>query len=325
MKNTHFINMKFDFNDINLVPRKCIVTSRSECDTSVKLGSFTFNLPIIPANMECVIDEEIADGLAKNGYFYIMHRFGNTDVFIKKMKDMDNYVSISVGVNQDSYELLERLHNQNLIPDFVTIDIAHGHSISTESMLKYLKSKFPDTFVIAGNISTPDAVVDLESWGADATKVGIGPGSACTTYPATGFGSRNCQASIIHECSRVAKKPIIADGGIKEPGDISKSLAMGASMVMIGGMLSGYSDSPGNMVEYNGKRYKEFWGSASAHQSNKTNRIEGKKLLIDYKDSTLLEGYQYLKECLQSSISYGGGKDLSCFNQVRWIGHTKNI
>lgn len=149
--------------------------------------------------------------------------------------------------------------------------------------------------------------------------------SACTTYPATGFGSRNCQASIIYECSKVAKKPIIADGGIREPGDISKSLVMGATMVMIGGMLSGYTDSPGNIVEYNGKRYKEFWGSASKHQSNKTNRIEGKKLLIDYKDSTLLEGYEYLKECLQSSISYGGGKDLSCFDQVKWIGHTKNI
>ena len=323
MKNTHFINMKFDFNDINLVPRKCIVTSRSECDTSLEFGKYRFNMPIIPANMECVIDDDIASILASNGYFYIMHRFGNTDGFVKKMKDLGLFVSISIGVNQDSYDLLESLYSQNLIPDYITIDIAHGHSILTEKMMIYLKSKFPNTFIIAGNISTTEAVIDLESWGADATKVGIGPGSACTTYPATGFGSRNCQASIIHECAKVAKKPIIADGGIKEPGDISKSLVMGATMVMIGGMLSGYSDSPGNVIEYNGKKYKEFWGSASAHQSNKANRIEGKKILIDYRDKTMIEGYQYLKECLQSSISYGGGKDLSCFSQVRWIGHVK--
>lgn len=148
--------------------------------------------------------------------------------------------------------------------------------------------------------------------------------SACTTYPTTGFGSRNCQASIIHECSTVAKKPVIADGGIKDPGDISKSLVMGASMVMVGGMLSGYSDSPGSVVYYNDKKYKEFWGSASQFQSNKSNRIEGKKVLVDYKEVSLLDEYQYLKECLQSSISYGGGKDLSCFTSVKFIGHAKN-
>ena len=149
--------------------------------------------------------------------------------------------------------------------------------------------------------------------------------SACTTYPTTGFGSRNCQASIIHECSLSAKKPIIADGGIKEPGEISKSLAMGASMTMIGGMLSGYTDSPGDIIEYNNKKYKEFWGSASQFQSSKSNRIEGKKILTDYKDVSLLEEYEYLKECLQSSISYGGGKDLNCFSNIKFIRHTKNI
>ena len=168
--------MKFDFSDINLVPKKCIVSSRSQCDTSLQFGKYKFNIPIVPSNMECVIDYDIAQTLSTNGYFYIMHRFGDTYEFIKKMKILNLPISISIGVNKDSYELLENLYNQNLIPDYITIDIAHGHSISTESMLKYLKSRFPDTFVIAGNISTPDAVVDLERWGADATKVGIGPG-----------------------------------------------------------------------------------------------------------------------------------------------------
>ena len=174
---------KFDFEDINLVPKKCVVDSRSECDTSVSLGKFKFKLPVVPANMECVIDEHIATNLASNGYFYIMHRFGLNPIdFIKKMKSKKLISSISLGVNQDSYETIDEivLANQvsgsNYTPDFVTIDIAHGHSIKMEKMLKYIKEKLPNTFVIAGNVSTSTAVMELENWGADAVKVGIGPG-----------------------------------------------------------------------------------------------------------------------------------------------------
>jgi len=143
--------------------------------------------------------------------------------------------------------------------------------------------------------------------------------SACTTYPSTGFGSRNCQASTIYHCGTVANVPIIADGGIKNPGDIAKSLALGATMVMTGGLMSGYNDSPGHVVEVNGKKYKEFWGSASSFQSGKKNRIEGKKNYIPFKNKTILDEMTYLTECLQSSISYGGGNDLESLNKVKWI------
>lgn len=177
------MKQKFDFEDINLVPEKCVVDSRSECDTSVSLGNFKFKLPVVPANMECVIDESIATTLASNGYFYIMHRFGINPIdFIKKMKSQNLVSSISLGVNQDSYETIDEIVLANQVsgsdytPDFVTIDIAHGHSIKMERMLKYIKEKLPSTFVIAGNISSGDAVRDLEEWGADAIKVGIGPG-----------------------------------------------------------------------------------------------------------------------------------------------------
>ena len=119
---------------------------------------------------------------------------------------------------------------------------------------------------VAGNVSTPDAVRDLESWGADSVKVGIGPGSACTTFSTTGFGSRGMQAAAVMDCASVARVPIIADGGIKVPGDIAKSIVLGADMVMIGGMLSGFIDSPGGVVVHDGRRYKDFWGSASAYQ-----------------------------------------------------------
>ena len=314
--------MKFDFDDINLVPKKCIVSYRSECDTTVKLGKYTFDLPIVPANMECVIDTNLAENLSFNNYFYILHRFLSDDQilnFIEKMNKLGLVSSISLGVNDDSYLLIDKILNKGLLVDFITIDIAHGHAIKMEKMIKHIKQNSPNTFVIAGNIATTEAVLDLESWGADAVKVGIGPGSACTTYPTTGFGSRNCQASTIYACSLAASTPIIADGGIRNPGDIAKSLTLGATFVMVGGMVSGYEDSPGHIVEIDGKKFKEFWGSASSYQSGKSNRIEGKKTLVDFKNQSIFDGLKYIEECLQSSISYAGGNSLEAFNNIKWI------
>lgn len=158
-------------------------------------------------------------------------------------------------------------------------------------------------------------IEDDESYNIDGVIV---HNSACTTYPTTGFGSRGIQASVVHDCSLVTKKPIIADGGIKSPADISKSIVLGASMCMVGGMLSSFTDSPGKIVEKDGIYYKEFYGSASASQSNKTKRIEGTTKLNKMKDSTLNEYMEYISECLQSAISYGGGTKLDDLYSVKW-------
>jgi GMP reductase len=313
------MNEYFDFDDINLIPKMCIVDSRSECNTGVKLGRFTFNIPVVPANMESVINEDLCIKLASNGYFYIMHRFGVDNVaFVEKMKKLGLYSSISIGVNGDSFPTLEKLLEKKLIPDFITVDIAHGHAIKMRGMLKYLKTYFKDTFIIAGNVSTAEGIMDLEKWGADAVKIGISPGSACTTAPSTGFGSRGSQAYTVNLCAKNSTVPIIADGGIKVPADIAKSMVLGATMCMVGGMLSSHSDSPGRTIEQNGIRYKEFYGSASAKQSNKKNRIEGTVKLNPLKDTTLIEYLEYLGECLQSSISYGGGNQLEDLRLVDW-------
>jgi len=314
-------SLKFDFQDINLIPRKCIVNSRSECDTSTNFGKFTFKLPVVPANMECVMNDEIAKKLAAAGYFYIHHRF-NVDAvaFGKYMKSAGLPISISLGVNDADYETLKIMASADVFPDFVTIDIAHGHSIKMEKILRWIKSEYTvPPFIIAGNVSTAEASRDLETWGADAIKVGIGPGSACTTYVATGFGSRGCQAQVVKLCAQAVNKAlIIADGGIKEPGDIAKALVMGADMVMIGGMFSALTDSPGNVVTgTDGRLYKEFWGSASAFQTGKKNRIEGTKKLLLMKNHGILDEMAYITECLQSAISYGGGKNLYCFSDVQ--------
>jgi len=290
-----------------------------------QLGNFIFQLPVIPANMECVMNDEIALKLADAGFFYIHHRFNVNELdFSRKMKQVGLPVSISLGVNDDSYTVLDNLAKENLMPDFITIDIAHGHSIKMEKIIKYIKSTFPvGPYIIAGNVSTPEAVRDLEAWGANAIKVGIGPGSACTTYVATGFGSRGCQASVIRDCASAKLKlatKIIADGGIKEPGDIAKALVLGADMVMIGGLFSALTDSPGNTVTgVDGRLYKEFWGSASVFQSSKKNRIEGTKKLMLMKTHGILDEMTYIRECLQSAISYGGGSNINCFKDVGYF------
>lgn len=315
----------FDFENVNLIPKKCIVDSRSQCDTSISIGNFIFKNPVIPANMECVMNQEIAEKLALHNYFYIMHRF-EIDVveFIRNMKKKGLYSSISIGVNKDSYEIINTLCKENLIPEFITIDIAHGHSVKMEKILKHIRSisEFNDTFVIAGNVSTCDAVRDLEAWGANGIKLGIGPGRPCTTYHTTGFGSRGCQLWMVGTVSKSKVKSetlLIADGGITEPGDIAKCIALGSDLVMVGGMMSGLKDSPGTTVNLDGKDYKEYWGSASAFQSGKNNRIEGVKKLIPLKDKTMLEQMKYIEECLQSSISYGGGNKLQDLKSVDYI------
>jgi GMP reductase len=270
--------------------------------------------------METVINEELSVKLANNEYFYVMHRFGTDNKkFITDMHDKGLIASISIGVNESSYNELNKLIKENIKPEYITIDIAHGHAIKMERILKFIKDNFDNTFVIAGNVSTREGTIDLDKWGADSIKIGIGPGSVCSTYPTTGFGSRNRQASVIRSCSKITRKDIIADGGIKYPADVAKSLVMGANMVMIGGMLSAFIDSPGSTIEHNHILYKEFYGSASERNGKKKNRIEGKHTLLELKDMYLIDYLKYLEETLQSSISYGGGKDLSCFKDVEWF------
>ncbi|MEN4364167.1 GMP reductase, partial [Streptococcus pyogenes] len=252
----------FDYEDIQLIPNKCIITSRSQADTSVTLGKYQFKLPVIPANMQTIIDETIAEQLAKEGYFYIMHRFDEDSrkPFIKRMHEQGLIASISVGVKACEYEFVTSLKED--APEFITIDIAHGHANSVIDMIKHIKTELPETFVIAGNVGTPEAVRELENAGADATKVGIGPGKVCITKVKTGFGTGGWQLAALRWCAKAARKPIIADGGIRTHGDIAKSIRFGASMVMIGSLFAGHIESPGKTVEVDGETFKEYYGSA---------------------------------------------------------------
>ncbi|WP_182199973.1 GMP reductase [Paraliobacillus salinarum] len=310
----------FDYEDIQLIPAKCIVDSRSQCDTSITLGKHTFDLPVVPANMQTIIDENIALFLAKNNFFYVMHRFEPEKriAFIKDMHAQQLIASISVGVKYEEYDFIKQLSDQQLIPDYITIDIAHGHSTAVIEMIQHIKYYLPDTFVIAGNVGTPEAVRELENAGADATKVGIGPGKVCITKIKTGFGTGGWQLAALKWCAKAASKPIIADGGIRTHGDIAKSIRFGASMVMIGSLFAGHEESPGETIEKDGKLYKEYFGSASEFQKGEKKNVEGKKMYVEHKGA-LIDTLTEMKQDLQSSISYAGGNRLEAIRTVDYV------
>ena len=309
----------FDYDNILLLPRKCQVESRSECDASVELGGRRFRIPAVPANMKTVVDEKICIWLAENGYFYVMHRFDLDNVqFVRDMRARGVYASISLGVKAPDYAAVDQMVAEGLVPEYITIDIAHGHADGVKKMIRHLKEKMPSAFVIAGNVATPEAVIDLENWGADATKVGVGPGKVCITKLKTGFGTGGWQLSALKWCARVATKPIIADGGIRSHGDIAKSIRFGASMVMIGSLFAGHEESPGKTVEVDGQLFKEYYGSASDFNKGEYRHVEGKRILEPIKGH-LAETLVEMEQDVQSSISYAGGRKLMDIRKVNYV------
>ena len=309
----------FDYDNILLLPRRCVVESRRECDPSVEFGGRKFRLPVVPANMKTVIDEGIAEFLARSGYFYIMHRFDlDNAAFARRMREKKLFVSISVGVKDEDRKMVDQLASSGTGADYITIDIAHGHANSVKAMIAHIKDKLPATFIIAGNVGTPEGVIDLEHWGADATKIGIGPGKVCITRMKTGFGTGAWQLSALKWCARVATKPIIADGGIREHGDIAKSIRFGATMVMVGSLFAGHEESPGTTVEVDGKLYKEYYGSASEFNKGVKSFVEGKRILEPIK-GTLATTLTEMEEDLQSSVSYAGGTKLMDIRKVNYV------
>ncbi|WP_461240211.1 GMP reductase [Paucilactobacillus sp. N302-9] len=310
----------FDYDDIQLIPSKCIIESRSDADTSIQFGPRKFKIPVVPANMASVIDEELAIWMAENDYFYVMHRFNPETrlAFVKHLQDKGLFASISVGIKDSEYHFIRDLAAANLTPEYITIDVAHGHSDYVIKMIKFIKNQLPGSFVIAGNVATPEAVRELENAGADATKVGVGPGKACITKLKTGFGTGGWQLAALKWCSKAARKPLIADGGIRHNGDIAKSVRFGASMVMVGSLLAGHVESPGNMIKIDGKDYKQYWGSASETQKGAYRNVEGKQMLVPFRGSIKDTLYE-MQEDLQSSISYAGGKDLQSLEKVDYV------
>ena len=251
------------FDDVLILPSKSEVRSRKDPSLRSKLTKTKFlETPIISANMDTVTESKMAIAMHKMGGLGILHRFMTTEQQVEKVRAVKEagaqIISASIGVNADFKERAEALVKAGV--NLMTIDIAHGHSVQMMETLKWLKDKFSGLEVIAGNLAMPDAAVDLIEAGADAIKVGIGPGSMCTTRIITGCGVP--QLTAIALCAEAAEKygvPVIADGGIRTSGDMVKAFAAGASTIMLGSMLSGTIETPGDIV--NGK--KQYRGMAS--------------------------------------------------------------
>ncbi len=309
------------YNKVHLIPKLSSLQTRAHANTSVIFAKSIWNTPVIPANMKCVIDFDMAEKLIDNNHFYILHRFYNQKDIIDwvqsySIRKKNSYISLSVGVKEDDIEMLKKIRDNGNYVDCVTIDIAHGHSILVKNTINNIRNIFKDTFIIAGNVATADGVEFLTDCGADAVKVGISMGASCITYNKTGFGVP--QFTSILTCSENSGIPIIGDGGIRENGDITKALVAGATMVMVGGMFASLSDSPSDIIETSSGMKKIYYGSASEFTKGHRRNIEGKRIEIEYNPMTYLEKYEEIKEDLQSAISYGGGIDLSCFNSVEY-------
>jgi len=316
------------YSDVSLVPNYSEVYSRSDCSTSVTIADKKYKLPIIPANMKSVIDMRLAKWMSENDYFYIMHRFENSlHEVVSQMNDENwNTISASMGVQMKDKKDVVTISKQKQRVDFITIDIAHGYCERMKIAIECIKKFLPDTKIIAGNVATPDAVRTLADWGADIVKVGIGQGSPCTTKDKTGFTMP--MFSCIRECSKVfagafgdesSTVPIIADGGVRCNGDISKAMVAGAKLVMAGGMFASCIDSPALSSIINGVSHKAYFGSASFENKGHENHIEGKLNHITSSNMTYEFKLNEIKQDIQSAISYAGGNNLNAFEEVRYI------
>lgn len=300
------------YKDICLLPQYSDLKTRKDADVSVNFLGFKFRLPIIPSNMVCVIDEKRAEWMSDNNYFYVMHRFGIDNYeFVKKSQGWAN-VSISVGVQESDRQSLLKMKNDKVYPDFITIDIAHGDSILMKEMIEFIKGlNFPSK-IIAGNVCTIDGYNNLMNWGADAVKVGIGGGAACSTKNKTGF-TMPMYTCIKEICdSENYEVPVIADGGVREHADIVKAIHAGANMVMAGGLFSRLIDSPAEVV--NG--HKVYFGSASQFNKGEYRNVEGIKRTFELDTMTYSDKLMEIEQDLQSAVSYAGGKVLQDIQKV---------
>jgi len=318
----------YSYDDVLLVPQKSNIKSRSEVSLETKISNtLRLNLPIFSANMDSVTGYEMAVALGKLGGIGVLPRFNTikeqVELLIKVKKEFVK-VGASIGIKGDYMERAKALIQNGV--DCLVIDVAHGHMTKVAEITKEIKATFPQVTLISGNVATYEAAKDLFIAGADCVKVGVGPGSICTTRIETGHGVP--QLTAVLEASKAAKefnKTIIADGGIKNSGDIVKALAAGANAVMVGNLLAGSDEAPGEIFEHADKKYKKYFGSTSVEQKEKhtenlkndknyIKHIEGVSGAVLYAGS-LSQLIEKIKAGISSGISYSGCENILEFHQ----------
>lgn len=319
-------DLKIGFKDVLIRPKRSTLKSRSEVslvrEFSFRHTQQTWNgIPIMAANMDTTGTFEMAKALSEHQLFTAIHKHYSieewTDFFSKNDASITNHLALSTGTGSSDREKMNILLKRFSQLRFICIDVANGYSEHFVDFVKQTREEHPEKIIIAGNVVTGEMVEELLLAGADIIKVGIGPGSVCTTRVKTGVGYP--QLSAIIECADAAHGlggQIISDGGCTIPGDVAKAFGGGADFVMLGGMFAGHDESGGQLVERDGKQYKLFYGMSSQTAMNKYaggvanyRASEGKTVEVSYRGAvkaTILD----ILGGVRSTCTYVGAKKL---------------
>ena len=316
--------IKLTFDDVLIRPKRSTLVSRSEV---VLERQFKFKhtneiwtgVPIFSANMDTTGTFETAITLQKHKMLTAIHKFYSIKDWEKNVEKLDsNFISVTVGQSKEDLQLGQKIFSLNSDIKYLCIDVANGYREDFINSVKNYRETFPDKIIIAGNVATREMTEALILAGADIVKIGIGPGSVCTTRSVAGVGYP--QLSSISECSDAAHGlggHVMADGGCKYPGDVSKAFGAGADYVMLGGMFAGHKESGGELVtDEEGVQYKDFYGMSSTKAQQtyygdlaEHRAPEGKKVRLRYKGE-LDKTVQSILGGMRSACSYVGAKKL---------------
>ncbi len=299
------------FDDVTLIPQYSSVLPNNTI-TECKLSkSLNLQIPLISSAMDTVTESKMSIALSKAGGIGVIHRNLSIEkqvIEVQKVKKNNYLVGAAIGVSDKDIERAEEL--ARIKTNLIVIDTAHGHSKKVLSMIKKIKKKLKNSTLCVGNIATGKAAEFLADSGVDIVKVGIGPGSICTTRLVAGIGVPQLSAIIdVKKSLKKYKTKIISDGGIKFSGDLAKAIAAGADAIMIGSLFSGTTESPGKIIKYKGKLYKNFrgMGSVGAMNAGSADRYYQKK----FKDIT-----KYVPEGVEGMVKFKGSVKEIIYNLV---------
>lgn len=328
-------SLKLKFQDVLIKPKRSSLTSRSQVDLVRNFKTLHSKkeikgIPIIASNMDTVGTFEMATELNNHNLMTCLHKFYSVEEWVKfsKTNNLENCF-ISCGITERDFEYLEQVIKATNIQN-ICLDVANGYTEMFLEAVKTIRHKYPNHVIMAGNVCTAEMTEALILAGADIIKTGIGGGSACSTRNKTGVGYP--QLSCVIECTDAAHGLgglIVSDGACREPCDIAKAFGGGADFVMLGGMLAGHDESGGNIIEKDGKKYKEFYGMSSDKAMTKHYQgvpqyraSEGKVLQVEYK-GPVINSLKEILGGLRSTCTYVGAtclKHLSkCTTFVRQI------
>tara|TARA_Y100001970_G_scaffold288652_1_gene416585 strand:+ start:2529 stop:3563 length:1035 start_codon:yes stop_codon:yes gene_type:complete len=317
-------DIKLDYSDVLFRPKRSTLQSRKDVNLKRTYkfkysGNEWSGIPIMAANMDGVGELGIAEQLSNNEMITCLTKQHDVKKIkkFKKIKSIYKNISLSIGIKNEDFDRLDEVLKEFSFIQFICIDVANGYSEHFSKYLKKIREKYPTKTIIAGNVVTADMTQELVLSGADIVKVGIGPGSVCTTRIQTGVGYP--QLSAVIECADAAHglgAHIIADGGCTCPGDVAKGFGGGADFVMLGGMFAGHDEGGGKIIKSNGNKFIEFYGSSSDTANKKHygglsdyRSSEGRTVKVKYRGN-INDTISNILGGVRSSCTYVGAPSL---------------